>query len=287
MLNKRERQLINVYRKLYDILQTHLSFILSLINNDIRKELKKNSKLKGLYKNERCFIIGNAPSLKYQDLSKLANEYVFTVNSLVKSPLFSVVNPSFHFFADPEFFINDNAILKQLLVDKNNLNLFIPYVYKKSFLTSMPSLRAHTYTFYYKKSQANKIIKTIDLSKGIPSFLNVILYAIYVAIYMGFNEIYLLGVDMTGFLLHYELNKINDKYAHVYQETKKEHKKNINRIKERGLDNEFYLKAFGRTFEQFKIINSYCEKNNIKLRNATHGGALDCIQRVNFESLKF
>ena len=38
--------------------------------------------LQDIHKGERCFIIGNGPSLKQTDLTKLKNEYTFGLNRI-------------------------------------------------------------------------------------------------------------------------------------------------------------------------------------------------------------
>jgi len=45
-----------------------------------RDTIQKVQALKDLHKGERCFIIGNGPSLKKTDLAKLRNEYTFGMN---------------------------------------------------------------------------------------------------------------------------------------------------------------------------------------------------------------
>jgi hypothetical protein len=45
-----------------------------------RESISRVAKLKDIHKGERCFIIGNGPSLKNTDLSKLKNEVTFGMN---------------------------------------------------------------------------------------------------------------------------------------------------------------------------------------------------------------
>jgi hypothetical protein len=113
----------------------------------------------------------------------------------------------------------------------------------------------------------------------------VILYAINSAIYLGFKEIYLLGVDMTGFLEHFEYNKINDQWGHSYSKTQKEKEKIIKILAEKNIDNEFYLKTYGKTFEHLKIMQKNALENNVDLLNASAHGAIDFIPRVDYETI--
>ena len=57
---------------------------------------KQISKYRDKYKGKRCFVVGNGPSLNEQDLSLLAEEYVFTVNELMRHERFSLLKSNFH-----------------------------------------------------------------------------------------------------------------------------------------------------------------------------------------------
>src|SRR5210317_1185187 len=47
-----------------------------------RDSIKKLAYFKDIHKGERCFIIGNGPSLNKTDVSKLKNEYTFGMNRI-------------------------------------------------------------------------------------------------------------------------------------------------------------------------------------------------------------
>ena len=46
-----------------------------------KKIILKNQELKDIYKEKRCFIIGNGPSIKDQDLTLFKNEITFVANN--------------------------------------------------------------------------------------------------------------------------------------------------------------------------------------------------------------
>ena len=56
--------------------------IMNLTRRDkrIKKIIKHNKKFNNIHKGERCFILGNGPSLREVDLGLLENEFVFTCN---------------------------------------------------------------------------------------------------------------------------------------------------------------------------------------------------------------
>jgi hypothetical protein len=92
------------------------------------------------------------------------------------------------------------------------------------------------------------------------------------AAYMGFSEIYLLGVDNTfarGVKLNGEivLGSTHDHFD----------------------DNYKALSAFPAVIDAvnsaYTTAREYGESHNIKIRNATRGGALEIFERVDFDSL--
>jgi hypothetical protein len=47
-----------------------------------RTSIQHLGALKDIHKGERCFVIGNGPSLKNTDISKLENEFTFGMNRI-------------------------------------------------------------------------------------------------------------------------------------------------------------------------------------------------------------
>ena len=58
--------------------------------------LDGNKKFKDTHRGERCFIVGNGPSIKQQDLSLLKDEIVFCVNQCVRNEQFTAMNPQYY-----------------------------------------------------------------------------------------------------------------------------------------------------------------------------------------------
>tara|TARA_R110002126_G_scaffold181187_2_gene329920 strand:- start:8055 stop:8963 length:909 start_codon:yes stop_codon:yes gene_type:complete len=267
-----------------------------IVNKDLRKEMIRNRTLKNLYKGKKCFIVGNGPSLKHHDLSKLTNEYVFTVNNMIATDYFKTLKPNFHLFLDPAFFdvffhidpknIEEkekmNSIRRSLGRDPNMI-YFSSFRLKSTFTKLFSKLNSHY--LFNNKIFSPHLKKTSEISRNTPAFQNVIIYAINIALYMGFKEIYLLGVDMTGFLEYYEYNKLNDQWGHFYDKSQEDQEKLMNFMNKNNIDNEFNLKNLGKTFQQFKTIQNYALRKKVKLFNASNQGALDVIPRVDYEKI--
>ncbi len=292
MFGRRETVAMSVINFIVNYLRDIQFYTKWLFSKNLRNEMFRNKTLKNKHKGKRCFIIGNGPSLKNHDLNKLTNEHVFTVNYMMKSDYFKVLNPDYHLFFDPIVFglnpKNKDDKEKIDLIDKTlesnpDLNYIIPYRRRLNFIKLFPN---HKFTFIYNyKIYTPLLKKASSLHRITPGFQNVIIYAINTALYMGFKEIYLLGVDLTGFLEHYEHNKINDQWGHFYSETEEEKQKEIKVNEDTKYDNEFSLKTYGNVLEQLKVMQNNALSKNAKLYNASEHGAIDFIPRVDYNKL--
>ncbi|WP_143315066.1 6-hydroxymethylpterin diphosphokinase MptE-like protein [Clostridium sp. HBUAS56017] len=282
---------INVMYKISNI-RNKIKFKLELaMNKDLRIELSKNSEYKGLYKGKRCFILGNGPSLNKQDLSKLENEYVFTVNFMNKSEIFHKVKSNWHVAIDPCIFNSDGNLisyeekintLRDIL--SRDITLFTLYD-NKGFLSDNKLLQDNVRYMKIGILLTEKYNKDINFLNLVPEAQTVVQAAIYLAIYMGFSEIYLLGCDMTGILQKFVIDDEDEfnRYGHVYKESsdyQKKYKDYSNSFK-----NEEMLACFKRMFEIYRKIEFYSRNREFKIYNATQGGALDVFKRIPLEDI--
>jgi hypothetical protein len=272
-------------------------FYKNFTNKKIRNSLGANEQFKNIHEGKKCFIVGNGPSLKKMDLSKIHDELTFTVNNIMfNRGVYEQINTDYHVIIDPSYFLLD--LEKEEDLAKIKLLESVNFEEKKPvFFTSIEGLN------FYNKSGLDKVLnlfylfqhknltssfkKEINLTKNILSSQNVIQAAILAACYMGFKEIYLIGVDMTSIFLTFESNEDGEKDIvkeyHVYNYTNTEKR----RIVENGYlhDNEFMLYDYAKTFTIFKGLKQYAEQQNIKIMNATVGGGLDVFDRVKYETL--
>ena len=67
--------------------------------------LERNEVFRNRHQGQRCFVIGNGPSLKTQDLAPLANEITLVTNTFHIHPLVGDNwQPSYYFLSDPQYF---------------------------------------------------------------------------------------------------------------------------------------------------------------------------------------
>lgn len=251
-----------------------------------RKILIKNKEYKNKYLGERCFILGNGPSLNKHDLKPLKNEHVFTVNGMTISKEFDLIQPEFHIMVDSTRLDEKNEIFLQNMKDlanKKNPPIGIFPVIFKDYFKKYDFDKKLKIIYVYPRKKTRKI-NNIDFTKIIPSYQNVVNIALYIAIYLGFRKIYLVGCDMTGFVNVYDENENIDFGGHFYEKDNKREVKYMTEL-HRQRTNEFMLKAYGYVFELFRLTQEYALKNDIKIYNATKGGTLDVFPRIKYEEL--
>ena len=216
-------------------------------------------KLKGKYKGKRLFITCTGPSLTIEDLENLKEEYVFGMNSIVL----------IHDKTDwkPDFFgIQDSNVydrIKEKLWSTDNGLVFMPYGYHKR--SEVPNNVVffhmcgsyHLFEYRYKtrefaKYSENPYVRVYD---GYSISNSIMLLAIY----MGFDENYLLGADCTY---------LKDKQHFI----------------EHG-NVELQLGVADRMIVAYREVKKYADKNNIKIFNATRGGCLEVFPRVNIDEI--
>lgn len=248
-----------------------------------RELLKYNKKYDNSAIRKRVFIFGNGPSLKMQDISKVSGEDCMTVNYMMLSDLYNIIKPKYHIIVDSDIFdfSEDNygkmkkENLKGLVNKVCDPYLITLYKFKKEVETIRKEKNIYTIAGSNKIMDLNSRIK---FSEIFPLFKNSINFAIYVAIALGYTEIYLLGVDMNKFLIE----DIEFDF-HVYKYTK-EMADRMNKLAN-SRTNEFLLYSYYEVFKLFRLTRKWAEANNIKIYNATYKGALDVFERINFESI--
>lgn len=256
---------------------------------DIMAILDKNRRFKNIHSGERCFIIGNGPSIREQNLALLKDEITFTVNQIARNPQFQSVNTDYHLWADPAFFKTelccegDYELLKIMKQLPKDTECFFPYYCAANYINKF-KLYNHINVNYYSPSELVDEEEEIDFTEFIRRGSTVVQYAIRLAIYMGFKEIYLLGCECTTILN--VINARTSRYTmvtHGYDidEKEKERAKHMYY----SLPMEEYYRSECGIMSEYHIIGEYCKKKGIKLVNCTPGGLLEEFPRINYEGI--
>lgn len=257
------------------------------IDDELRKALSGNEKFKNKYQGCRCFIIGTGPSIKKQNLSKLKNEYVFTVNNGFNMSNYKALHSNFHIYVDSLYFSDENSDVWERIESMKKIGkdteCFFPYTKSYSFVDKYHLSNFLNINWLEEDLNVGFTGKEIDFRQVTPLTGTVVLTAVLLAVFMGFSEIYLLGCDCTD--IQTVINaKTGESDAMIYGI-------NNNQYEIRHLRDEFRRRPMEQfyhmqyiKFKGFRMVRNLCENKNIKLLNCT-GGLLDNIERCNYEDL--
>lgn len=230
------------------------------------------AKLKDVYKGKRCFLIGNGPSLKSEDLTRLYenNEITFAFNRI------------YNIFDDtkwrPTFYISqDEKMLGGCveIVDKLNLPVkFIPIQ-----LHWYHGIDIHDAVYFnmnwQKLEQPKDYLFSNNVAHEVACASTGMYTAVQFAAYMGFSEIYLIGVDH-----HFQISQNNQGEIIIDNSVKDYFSEKYNEDKA-----QLYIPNTEKSTETYVAMKIRCEEQGIKVYNATRGGKLEVFPRKEFDEL--
>jgi len=242
--------------------------------------LQKNRTLRNLHAGKRCFIVGNGPSIKTQDLAPLRDEVTIVVSSFFRHPQARAIRPQYWVLADPYFWNKPDDYffpLLNLAVEKAvDVKLFVPTPGAQFFIKVNTGPLVDLHFFHYDPSK--DIRSAIDFTTGVPQFgQNVVIVALMLAFYLGCNPIYFIGCDhdfMKSKKEDYESMVVKHFYANPTQNKASEH-----------LTWDQWQSAMARMNYEYDQLKQYASFRHFDVYNATQGGYFDNFPRIDFESL--
>lgn len=238
--------------------------------------------LKNKFSGNRCFIMGNGPSLNITDLSLLENDYVWGLNRCYL--LFERINwrPKF-FVATDSIVIPDNSNeINSLITDLSNCLFFFPLQFRLN-----GTLESGLNTYWYEENPQNfsKLPRgyfSDDAGSYVRGAFTVTIAALQLAIYLGFNPIYLIGCD-TNYTLPKSIyfdDEDNDKIISTADDDP-----NHFRGDYFGAGKKYSRPSPDRMIFAYKQAKKIFDEIGIDVFNATIGGKLEVFPRVTYDLL--
>lgn len=238
-------------------------------------------KLKNKHKGQRCFIIGNGPSLRAQDLELLKDEICFGANRIYEIYKETEWRATYYCVQDNDMAVEmaENA---SSAIDDSTATFIRALTYKK--VKGLYEQYKEKMVFVPIYSQLFPVLaKVTDIKfsdnagKYIYDGTTVTYMAMQLAAYMGFSEIYLLGVD-ASFPRVYDVNRnvVSEDLSlpmHFYEKKDKKSHQIHSATLEVQLAAYQEAKEFG------------CKHGTFKIFNATRGGKLEIFERVRLEDI--
>lgn len=272
-----------------------------------RMILKKNRSLKNAGKGQRCFILGNGPSIAQLDLTLLKKEQVFVVNDFVKHPQFEELNPANYVMSDSGFFntqSSDDYFGKNLQEKSEKLGqktkLFLNIVGKEVIESRklFPNQDVYYLSTYGHFSEYFGFNTEID--RTIPFPKNVILACLMIAVYMGFETIYLSGVEHDFLAHHFRRDNLEDPrhifnikyfYGTVSDNASAAEIEERKLLSHRSVESSYEseIARVRQLFKNYRLFYKKVQKQfpKIKIYNATPNSFLDVFPYANFKDIKF
>ena len=253
-----------VQRVAYNYLYAFIAMRQYRQNRDV---LKKIRSLKGAFDGKRCFIIGTGPSLTTSDLELLQNEYTFGTNRIYE--LFDKTEWR------PTFYVNQDADLikkfSELIKEVPSKYLFLPIDFKDLFNDE----RIHYFVLKHKEYYPKKAPFSADVSKHLSQGFTVTYGSIQIAAYLGFSEIYLLGVDHN-----YSISRDAQGKPIIQGDSRPNYSQ--------GMKEYSNPKNLPRTVEStlaFDTAEQVSRKMGFRVFNLTRGGKLESFERKQLEEV--
>lgn len=253
----------NIYYECQDRFFKFDRLVRSRCNNNKYKRL---TSLKDKYYGNRCFIVATGPSLTISDLEKIKGEYSFACNSIISAYDSTQWRPTFYGVQDMGVFRK----VKKRLVVKDYEYVFISNLIRDKSVDNAVvryplNLMGHTVALFKNDLERVRYSFSENCALEVADGFSITYSLFQLAIYLGFKEIYFLGQDCNYSANPENQHFMGDKTAQKY--------------------NPHWQQTGKLICNAFESSKDYCQKNNIKVFNATRGGMFEVFPRVELENV--
>lgn len=249
--------------------------------------LAGNARLRGLHRGQRCFILAAGPSLRAQDLTRLAGEVVIAVSNTYVLPAYPVIAPAYH--CVPDVFRGHGAVVQGFedrftawLRDMDQRTGDAALLLSggdKAAIEERGLFRGRRIHYLHLGQDWAALERAgLDLTRSIPTPSSVSVLALMAAIDMGFDDVYLLGCD-HDWLLHHGVSR------HAYEASEHVVLRTPGYSEWKGSDFEAHLRSTLELWQQYKALKRLADGRGVRIHNATGGGLLDVFPPARYEAL--
>lgn len=239
----------------------------------LTKSIEALRSYKDKYKGQRCVIIGNGPSLTPEDLDALKNEITFASNRIYCLYDKTEWRPTF-FCAQDDMIVNTiKTDLKEAAKESETMFL-ASAVYNDCKDETKDIENLVWMPLRYIPPKNDRYTFSTNASEMVVEGLSITYSCMQLAAYMGFKEIYLLGID-HNYDIEIDKNgkivKQDSSVNNYFQGVKEMKQSNPPQIIEMTYA---YMSA-----------EEYSRTSDFRIYNATRGGKLEVFQRKDFDEI--
>jgi hypothetical protein len=234
----------------------------SVYDRRLARSQQELRRFQDIHRGERCFIIGNGPSLQRMDLEPLRHEFTFGMNRIY------LLFPRLGF--ETSYYVAVNTlVLEQCREDIASLGM-------PRFLTWRSRQWFDGEGIYFLDTDYTDPAEfTTDISGRVYEGSTVTFVAMQLAYYMGFSEVILIGVD------------------HSFTSTGRPNETVVSEGNDRD---HFSSEYFGKGFRwqlpdleaserAYRLARAAFERNGGRIVDATVDGKLDVFEKIKYETL--
>lgn len=260
----------------YDIMISSLQ--MAVVEQVVPGNYDRVKKLQNSHMGERCFIIGNGPSLTAADLDVLKENGEFCFASKRINTIFNQTE-----WRPDIWGASDLDYIEMYQDDIRNIKGFPKLICAQSIVRNNIVFEDAIYYPFIQVERKPQWFNE-DILRGVHFYGTITCKLINFAVYMGFKEIYLLGVDNTVPI------KMNEDGTREYDPKAQNHfsedyftEKDMVDINKNILDID---ESAAYVTSAYASVKWFCDQLGVKIFNATRGGILEVYPRVDFDSIE-
>jgi hypothetical protein len=224
------------------------------------KHAKRLLKFRDMHKGQDCFIIGNGPSLNNMDLSLLNNYHTFGLNKIHLLLDEVGLHLDYHVAVNP-YVIQQSATEFQSL----SCTSFLSYQAAKHVVTPSDNT-------YYIATSPKPYTFVEEITDSICEGYTVTYVAMQIAYYMGFENVFLIGVDHK-FTVNGEPNSLEFMEGEDMNHFSPEYFKN----------KEWHLPDLEASELSYHMARFFYTRAGRNIFDATEEGLLDVFPKISYE----
>jgi len=270
------------FKKIRDSLQHRIKYsYVNLIDKNVLNKSKRLEKLHGAYSGQRCFLMGNGPSLNKMNLDLLKYETVWGANRC--NLLFDRIQwrPQFYTAVDKRVVPDNAQEINSLVKMLPESHFFFPVDFRLDhILKSTGNVYWYDEVMLNDESLPNSMF-SLNPSEFVYAVRTVTIAMLQLAVYLGFNPIYLIGCDTSYIVPHTVIYENENSEFLISTEDDPNH-----------FDSNYFGKGkkwhdphVDRMLFQYEQAKKVCDALNIQVINSTVGGNLEIFPRINFLEL--
>jgi hypothetical protein len=250
----------------------------AILDETVRDYKGRLAELKGRYEGQRCFIMGNGPSLNNMDLSMFENEIVWGSNKCFL--LFDRIKwrPKFYVGVDTRVIPDIREPIHRVERELPQTTFFFPLTFRLKGV-----LRSRENVYWFNKKPRNPAAGplgkfTPDASSRVFSAATVSISMMQLAAYLGFSHLYLIGCD-TNYTIPATVR--TEGKAHQLVSTKNDDPNHFS-ADYFGAGSKWHPPDQEKMMEHYQWAKEACDQLGVQVSNATVGGKLEVFPRVDY-----